>query len=81
MDPVRTALVQERTKVLLACIAALKQQDRTLYEMYYRDGKNTRDIAAVLGSSKGAVSQRLFYLRKRLRAKMEQAGFTTEDIG
>lgn len=55
------------TPELAAAINALSQEDKELLTMIVFDQMNHKEIAEILGISRQAVTERLFWIRKRLK--------------
>lgn len=57
-------------------IAFLTKAYREVMVMYYIDGLSTGEIAKKLNTSDGAVRQRLFYARQKIRSEVEEMSET-----
>lgn len=57
---------------LRRCVAGLDTNKRSLLAAYYRDGHDCPGLAAMVGSTAGAVRKRLCLLRRSLRGCVER---------
>ena len=60
------------TETLTKTLADLPARHRECLVLFYLEGKNVREAAAVLGISEAAVKTRLYRARKVLRGKLEE---------
>jgi RNA polymerase sigma-70 factor (ECF subfamily) len=63
---------------LYEAILVLSPKERVPLIMYHVEGYSTGEIARVLRLPKGTVTYRLMHARRRLRALLEQGGYTSE---
>ena len=66
------------SKAVLDCIDALGQPDSSIIVYFYYYGKNTKQIASLVGLSDSAVQQRLSRARKKLKKLLSEAGINEE---
>lgn len=66
------------SKAVLDCIDALGKPDSSIIVYFYYYGKNTKQIASLVGLSDSAVQQRLSRARKKLKKLLSEAGINEE---
>ena len=57
---------------IVVSLAEIKQEQRTLLEMKWKNHSSNKDIAVLLGSTESAIKQRLHRAREALRKKLNQ---------
>ncbi len=68
--PAEKLVEDERERAAAELIAALPDDSRELLLLYYREGQSSRQVAALLGLSDGAVRKRLSRARQSLHADL-----------
>ena len=70
----RRAALDERvqTEALQRCMGRLSQRQATAIRLRYTDGKSNREIAAIMGTSDGAIRNLLCGARAALRGCLER---------
>ena len=76
--PVDELICEETEKVVWSTLSALPQKYRQVLVMYYRSGKNLRQIAGFMGISEAAAKKRLVRAREMVRENIE--GYMEETI-
>lgn len=69
-DPAAMALEDERHQCLLAAMERLPEREREIVELRFFQNMCARDIAAIVGSTEGAVRTKLHRTLKSLRADL-----------
>lgn len=69
-DPAALALEDERHQYLLAAMERLPEREREIVELRFFQNMCARDIAAIVGSTEGAVRTKLHRTLKSLRADL-----------
>lgn len=62
----------ERVSALREAIEGLPQKERTMIVLYYMEGYDVREVAGLMGTTKGAVCAGLSRAREKLRAYIEE---------
>ena len=62
----------ERVAALREAMDSLPQKARTMIVLHYMEGYNVREIAGMMGTTKGAVCAGLSRAREKLRAYIEE---------
>ena len=62
----------DRLDAVAEAIASLPQKARTMIVLHYMEGYDVREIAKMMGTTKGAVCAGLSRAREKLRAYLEE---------
>ncbi|WP_149195029.1 RNA polymerase sigma factor [Luteimonas suaedae] len=68
--PMRQLIDHEREAVAAELISELPEDSREVLLLYYREGRNSRQVASLLGLSEAAVRKRLSRARSCLRTEL-----------
>ena len=79
-DPVQTAEQRERDTCLRRVLYTLPPPYRQALWLVYFEGCSHRAVAAVMGKSTHSVDTLLYRARNALKAKLEQEGFSYENL-
>lgn len=79
-DPARTAEQRERDAVLRRLLYTLPPAYRQALWLVYFEGYSHKEVAAVMGKSVHSVDTLLYRARQALKTKLEQEGFTHENL-
>ena len=78
--PDHALLAKERGQVLSQALELLRDEDRELIVLYYREGSSVAQVASLLGLSEMAVKKRLSRAREQLRDDLEtRLGIAAKD--
>ena len=66
----RRHIDEERRKLVRDAVAELPEADRTVITLHYMGGMSCKEIARFMGTSVGAIKDRLYRARKRLKEEM-----------
>ena len=75
-DPEVSVEYSELGEHLRSIVSSMSQIDKEIYELCVQQGKSYESAARALGSSSGAVRNRLSRVRKRLRSGVVEMGET-----
>lgn len=79
-DPERTLLYRELTQQMLTVVSYLSPIQQDLFHRHVQCSESPAEIGLALGRTPHAVRQALGAIRKRVRALLEQAGFTEAEV-
>lgn len=73
-------ICEEREKIAIVekCIKKMKQEDITIFNLYYYSAKKNKEIAKLLNVSEFSVKSRLFRIRKKIKKELEKGGYSFE---
>lgn len=77
MPAAATATPSEAAEYLFSLLETLPAQDRMVLSLLYFDGWDTQEIADHMGWSRSLVKVRAFRARKKLKKKLETAGYAS----
>lgn len=72
-----TSFLPEENTGLLSAVQRLPVKYREAVYLYYYEGYNAEEIAAMVGAKPAAVRQRLARAREKLRKELEGSGYET----
>lgn len=74
--PQELAERDEQVRALLAAMQTLEETDRSILQLQYGQGLDSRQIAGVLGIKAATVRQRARRARLKLKASLEKEGLS-----
>lgn len=74
--PQELAERDEQVRALLAAMQTLEETDRSILQLQYGEGMDSRQIAGVLGIKAATVRQRARRARLKLKASLEKEGLS-----
>lgn len=75
-DPAQAAETAELIQIISQWLRALPTADRSLFLLRYWYGFAPKELAARYGTGARQITKRLFVLRQKLKAQLEQEGVT-----
>jgi RNA polymerase sigma-70 factor (ECF subfamily) len=72
-DPLRAVFSREIREIVEGALDEMTDKERQAYELQVDEGKNTREVAELLGVAEQTVRNRLHLARKRIRRKLVEA--------
>ena len=68
----------EQNNVIMAELMKMKVEDRNIFTYYYYNSKQMKEIAIELNITEKKVKSRLFRIRRKLKRKLEEGGYSDE---
>lgn len=66
----------EREKIIRQEINNMKQEDKTIFILYYYYSKSMKEISEELGIKQAKIKSRLFRIRTKLKKMLEKKGYS-----
>ena len=68
----------EQNDVIMEDLMKMKLEDRDIFTCYYYNAKQMKEIAMKLNITERKVKSRLFRIRRKLKRKLEERGYSNE---
>ena len=68
----------EQNDVIMEELMKMKLEDRDIFTCYYYNAKQMKEIAMKLNITERKVKSRLFRIRRKLKRKLEERGYSNE---
>lgn len=69
---------REKTRQIKEIVEQMKEEDITIFDLYYYAGKRIKEIAQILHLSEFNVKTRLYRMRKKIKNDLEKGGYSNE---
>lgn len=69
---------REKTRLIKESLEKMKEEDITIFNLYYYAGKKIKEIAQIVDVSEFNVKTRLYRIRKRIKKDLEKGGYGNE---
>ena len=66
----------EKNKIIISEINKMKDEDKTIFMLYYYNSKSIKDIAKEINITEEKVKSRLFRIRKKLKRLLLKRGYS-----
>lgn len=69
---------REKTRLIKESLEKMKEEDITIFNLYYYAGKKIKEIAQIVDVSEFNVKTRLYRIRKKIKKDLEKGGYGNE---
>ena len=67
---------REKTELIRKATNQLKQEDITIFNLYYYSSRKIKEIANIMNIPEFKVKSRLYRIRKKLKKELEKGGYS-----
>lgn len=67
---------REKINMIRKTLEQMKEEDISIFKLYYYGGKKIKEIARILNVSEFNVKTRLYRIRKRIKQDLEKGGYS-----
>ena len=70
---------KEKNQIIKEEMERLKEEDKTIFHLYYYDEKSIKDIAEHFNMSESKIKSKLFRIRKKLHKRLKKRGYDANE--
>ena len=71
---------REKTELIRKATNQLKQEDITIFNLYYYSSRKIKEIANIMNIPEFKVKSRLYRIRKKLKKELEKGGYSYDGL-